>query len=63
MASVPVQVKLLWQVLVLLPFNIKPSLHVKLQVSPSVGTPSSPSEQLISPLSGASSRGHCGTKM
>jgi len=41
------------------PFNSK---QEKVQVSPGVGIPSSPSEQLIVPLPGASSVGHVVTK-
>ena len=50
MALIPFQVLSLWQVLVSLPFSLKPASHVKVQVSPS--------EQLIVPLSGAVSAGH-----
>ena len=45
-------------VLVFIPFNSKPGLHVKVQVSFWVGSPSSPNEQAIIPFSGASSVRH-----
>jgi len=43
----------------MLPLAIpNPSSHVKVQVSPGLASPSSPSEQSISPLSGAVSTWH-----
>ena len=55
--SVPLQLPSIWQDLMTLPLSSWPPSHVKVQESPRLGCPSSPSEQSISPLSGAVSGG------
>ena len=57
-AAEPLQLPSFLQVLLALPLRSKPSSHVKVQVSPGLASPSSPSEQSRSPLSGAVSRAH-----
>jgi len=57
-ASEPLQFASFLHVLLALPLSSKPSSHVKVQVSPGLASPSSSSEQSISPLSGAVSRAH-----
>ena len=60
-AGLPPHLPLLFlirHVRVWLPLSSKPSSQVNVHVSPLVGTPSPPSKQSISPLSGAVSGGH-----
>ena len=60
-AGLPPHLSLLFltrHVRVWLPLSSKPSSQVNVHASPLVGTPSSPSKQSISPLSGAVSGGH-----
>ena len=50
--------RLIWQTLLELPPNRKPSSQVKVQASLAVGILSSPNEQSMFPLAGAVSEGH-----
>ena len=55
---VPLQSSAFVHVLLELPPSSNPPSHVKVQVSPGLASPSPPSEQSISPLTGAVSGGH-----
>ena len=58
MVSVPLQLLSFWQVLLVLPLNIIPILHVNWQISPSSVILLGPNEQSIIPLTGAKCLGH-----
>ena len=63
-SSLPLQLPLLWQVLVSLPVSLYPVLHLTIQVSPVSWTPSSPNAvQLIVPLVGLFNDGQVTNKM
>lgn len=58
MGGLALQLPSLIQMLKTLPINSKPTLHVKLQMSPEEGISSSSCVQLIVPLPGAVNDGH-----
>jgi len=59
--TLPLQVLSLLHILPPLPLSTYPLSHIKIQKSPKSAVLSSPSEQSISPLSGAVSGGQDGT--